>query len=94
MPRRYPDYADAYAGWNWVSSIGSMISVVATALFLYVVYDALVQARPAANAPWSVPGYYTDSQLYQTGPVHSSTLEWALPSPTPMHAYASLPLQS
>jgi heme/copper-type cytochrome/quinol oxidase subunit 1 len=26
MPRRIPDYADAYAGWNSVASFGSMVT--------------------------------------------------------------------
>ena len=34
MPRRYVDYPDAFAGWNYVSSIGSYISIVGLAVFL------------------------------------------------------------
>ncbi len=38
MPRRYPDYPEAFAGWNFVSSIGAYISGVALLVFLYVVF--------------------------------------------------------
>src|SRR5690606_20302748 len=38
MPRRYPDYPDAFWGWNFVSSVGSMITMLSIAAFLYVVY--------------------------------------------------------
>ena len=39
MPRRIPDYPDAFAGWNAISSFGSLISVMATVLFGYIIYD-------------------------------------------------------
>jgi cytochrome c oxidase subunit 1 len=38
MPRRIPDYPDAYAGWNLVSSIGSMISFIGSLFFFYIIY--------------------------------------------------------
>ena len=38
MPRRIPDYPDAYAGWNLVSSIGGAISLVGALLFLYILW--------------------------------------------------------
>jgi len=41
MPRRVPDYPDAFAQWNAIASFGSNISVVSVLLFLYVVYNAL-----------------------------------------------------
>jgi len=34
MPRRIPDYPDAYAGWNSIASFGSYLSVVAIFFFL------------------------------------------------------------
>jgi cytochrome c oxidase subunit 1 len=35
MPRRYADYPDAFAGWNYISSIGSYISVIGLVVFFY-----------------------------------------------------------
>ena len=41
MPRRIPDYPDAYSPWNFIASLGSMITVVGISIFFYVIYDAL-----------------------------------------------------
>ena len=41
MPRRIPDYPDAYSGWNAVASYGSYISIISTFLFAYIVYVTL-----------------------------------------------------
>jgi len=38
MPRRIPDYPDAFAGWNEVASFGSYISGVGLIFFFYIVY--------------------------------------------------------
>jgi heme/copper-type cytochrome/quinol oxidase subunit 1 len=37
MPRRVPDYADAYASWNSIMTIGSFMTVISIFIFLYVV---------------------------------------------------------
>ena len=76
MPRRYVDYPDAYHLWNVVSSVGALISLVATILFLYILYEAFERKRVAGDNPWGVG---------------ATTLEWTLPSPPPFHTYETLP---
>jgi cytochrome c oxidase subunit 1 len=93
MPRRISDYPDAFAGWNLVSSFGSIVSVVATWLFLYIVYVQLVEARVASRYPWLRPAFYSDSLQTLLNRSYGS-LEWALTSPPKPHAFVSLPIQS
>jgi len=38
MPRRIPDYADNYAGYNQIASFGSMLTNVGLLFFFYLVY--------------------------------------------------------
>jgi cytochrome c oxidase subunit 1 len=93
MPRRISDYPDAFAGWNTISSFGSIISVVATGLFLYIVYIQLVEGKATTRYPWLTPQYYSDSLQTLLNRSYIS-LEWALTSPPKPHAFVSLPLQS
>ena len=94
MPRRIPDYPDAFSIWNAVSSFGSLISIVATVLFGYIVYDLFVNGKEVSNNPWAVPSYFTSlAQLKDQGET-ANTLEWALASPIPFHAFNMLPVQS
>ena len=41
MPRRIPDYPDAFAQWNVVCSYGSYLSILASIFFFYVVFKTL-----------------------------------------------------
>jgi cytochrome c oxidase subunit 1 len=77
MPRRYVDYPDAFAGWNFVSSIGAYISGIGILVFFYGVVLAFVRKQRAAANPWGAG---------------ATTLEWTLPSPPPFHQYETLPL--
>ena len=36
MPRRIPDYPDVYGFWNYIESVGSLLSVVGIFLFFYL----------------------------------------------------------
>jgi cytochrome c oxidase subunit 1 len=77
MPRRYIDYPDVYAGWNYVSSVGSYIAAVGVVIFLYGVVQAYARKVPAGDNPWGVG---------------ATTLEWTLPSPPPFHQFNDLPV--
>jgi len=46
MPRRIPDYPDAYAGWNLIASYGSYLSAISSLFFFYVVYHTLCYGEP------------------------------------------------
>jgi cytochrome c oxidase subunit 1 len=77
MPRRIADYPDAFAGWNYVSSIGSYISAAGALVFFFGVALAFIRKEKAADNPWGAG---------------ATTLEWTLPSPPPFHQYNELPL--
>lgn len=93
MPRRISDYPDAFAGWNFISSFGSIISVIATWLFLYIIYIQLVEGKATLRYPWLIPEFCSDIYQILAKRVYNS-LEWGLNSPPKPHAFANLPLQS
>jgi len=93
MPRRISDYPDAFSGWNLVSSLGSIVSLISAALFLYVVYIQLDGGEVVGRDPWKSLPFYTD-RLQGELSRNSSSLEWSLSSPPKPHAFVSLPLQS
>nr|BDC46187.1 cytochrome c oxidase subunit 1 [Agathis dammara] len=80
MPRRIPDYPDAYAGWNALSSFGSYVSVVGICRFFVVVTITLSGGNSfrCAPSPWAVEQSPT-------------TLEWMVQSPPAFHTYEELP---
>ena len=93
MPRRISDYPDAFAGWNLISSFGSLISVISIILFLSIVYNQLVFGKEVSRYPYGVPPFYLDILQYELNRSYIS-LEWCLNNPPKPHAFISLPLQS
>ncbi|MBO6696511.1 MAG: cbb3-type cytochrome c oxidase subunit I, partial [Henriciella sp.] len=77
MPRRYVDYPEAFSLWNSVSSMGYALSMVATLLFFYGLFEAMIRRRKGEANPWGEG---------------ATTLEWTLPSPPPFHQFNELPV--
>ena len=76
MPRRYIDYPDAFAGWNYIASVGSFIGAFGAIIFLVVIFEAFARQRKTVNNPWGRGG---------------STLEWSVSSPPAFHTFNDLP---
>jgi cytochrome c oxidase subunit 1 len=77
MPRRIPDYPDAFAGWNYISSIGSYISMSGAFFFIFVVFYTLKKGAKCPDNPWGEG---------------ANTLEWTLSSPPPFHTFEKPPV--
>jgi len=76
MPRRIPDYTDAFTGWNEIASYGSYISAFGVLVFLYAVWRGFAAKDRVGENPWGEG---------------ATTLEWTLPSPPAFHSYDELP---
>jgi cytochrome c oxidase subunit 1 len=77
MPRRIPDYPDAFAGWNYIASVGAMISYAATLWFVGVALYTIFAGKKVAANPWGEG---------------ATTLEWTVSSPPPFHSFDELPV--
>ena len=47
IPRRYSDYPDIYAVWNTLARIGSIISIIAVLILVFIIWESLARMRPA-----------------------------------------------
>jgi len=77
MPRRYPDYPDAYAHWNQVATYGYMIMFAGVMIFFVNIFWSLFAGKKAGANPWGEG---------------ATTLEWTLSSPPPFHQFETLPV--
>jgi len=76
MPRRYPDYPDAFAGWNQVATMGYGIMALGMVFFFLNVIWSLMFGKKTPDNPWGEG---------------ATTLEWTLSSPPPFHQFETLP---
>ncbi len=79
MPRRYIDYPEAFAYWNYLSSWGAFLSFASFVFFIGIVfYTLLAGKRVTAKNYWNE---------------YADTLEWTLPTPPPEHTFEILAKQ-
>ena len=76
MPRRIPDYPDAFGYWNKIASHGYEIMAAGMAVFFVNLLLSLFAGKKAPGNPWGEG---------------ATTLEWTLPSPPPYHQFETLP---
>ncbi len=76
MPRRIPDYAQQFANWNAIESVGAFGFGLSQLVFLYAVLKCIRgDGEKAPAKPWD----------------GAHTLEWTLPSPAPYHTFETPP---
>jgi cytochrome c oxidase subunit 1 len=76
MPRRFPDYPEAFGYWNHVASVGYALMALGMIFFFVNILWAFLRGTKAGNNPWG------------SG---ATTLEWTLSSPPPFHQFQTLP---
>jgi len=79
MPRRYIDYPEAFAYWNYLSSWGAFLSFASFVFFIGVVFYTLLAGRRVTE-----DNYWNE---------YADTLEWSLPTPPPEHTFEILAKQ-
>ena len=76
MPRRIPDYPDAFERWNTLATQGYKIMALGMVFFFINVIWSLFAGKKVGDNPWGEG---------------ATTLEWTLSSPPPYHQFETLP---
>jgi len=77
MPRRYPDYPQAFAYWNHLETVGYWIMACSVGVWVLNIIYAFAAGKKAEGNYWGEG---------------ATTLEWTLSSPPPFHQYETLPV--
>lgn len=108
MPRRIPDYPDAYAGWNSIASYGSYVSVMSLFVLIWVIFTMTYTPTKAflpavKDSFWAINGFYSlenckHSPFGATGNVANkaktnfSSLEFSINTPPCYHSFTQSPI--
>lgn len=100
MPRRIPDYPDAYAGWNQIATFGSMISIFSVIVLLFVITSMTDTKDSSGYASWEVKPYFNvtnpltfgNNALSLAVKANHSSLEWSADTPPKYHSFIQSPI--
>jgi len=88
MPRRIPDYPDAFTPYNYIASVGSILSLIASIFFVYLLLNIFVKKIPFTSFPSL--SYFDTTLLANKN--RNYTLDWYLSTPPSYHTFNQLPL--
>nr|YP_008474944.1 cytochrome c oxidase subunit 1 [Pichia kluyveri]AGS44202.1 cytochrome c oxidase subunit 1 [Pichia kluyveri] len=98
MPRRIPDYPDAFAGFNAICSFGAVLSIVSLLFFGYVIYDQLVNGLVnkdlSTNSLLKDPDFFESNETFKSNEVKSESIEFLLNYPPMFHTFNTVAIQS
>lgn len=91
QPRRISDYPDCYAGWNYIASIGSIISLIASFLFIYIVYRQFAdKIKMSEKDTLLLPEYFNSRNKILK--IKSEQFEFNVSIPPKYHTFNELPV--
>ncbi|MCP5425197.1 MAG: cytochrome c oxidase subunit I [Gammaproteobacteria bacterium] len=76
MPRRIPDYALQFTGFNEIATYGAFLFGFSQLLFVYIVFKTIRGGQKATSQVWE----------------GAEGLEWTLSSPPPYHSFETAPV--
>jgi len=92
QPRRISDYPDCYADWNYISSIGSIISLVSALLFIFIVYKQFADKILYQNSHYFIAEYFNFRNNIVK--LKSEQIEYNISIPPKYHTFNELPVTS
>ena len=89
MPRRISDYPDNFSNWNYIASIGSMISLISALLFIFILYKQFTDK--IAFHGWVYSDYFIPVKD-KIQAFRAESFENLTEFPAKFHTYEELPV--
>lgn len=93
FPRRYSCYPDAFFAWNWLSSLGSFLSIFSLLLFIFLVGHMFFTSHSTSLLPsWPFLSYSFFHTSFSSPLSASPFLEFLPDLPFPHHPFSVSPI--